>query len=67
MPATPTAHDEVPLPSDNTAGAIGGGTLIGLAGAIERVAAAVGGRLTAPERILTGAAQRVIARVVTDR
>lgn len=53
-PALPAAHDEVPLPSDNTAGAIGGGTLIGLAGAIERVAAAVGGRLTAPERILTG-------------
>lgn len=53
-PALPAAHDEAPLPSDNTAGAIGGGTLIGLAGAIERVATAVGGRLTAPERILTG-------------
>lgn len=53
-PALPAAHDEAPLPSDNTAGAIGGGTLIGLVGAIERVATAVGGRLTAPERILTG-------------
>ncbi|MDZ7787619.1 MAG: type III pantothenate kinase [Halofilum sp. (in: g-proteobacteria)] len=53
-PALPAAHDEAPLPSDNTAGAIGGGTLIGLAGAIERVAMVVGGRLTAPERILTG-------------
>lgn len=53
-PALPAAHDEAPLPSDNTAGAIGGGTLIGLAGAIERVAAVVGGRLSAPERILTG-------------
>ncbi len=53
-PALPAAHDEAPLPSDNTAGAIGGGTLIGLAGAIERVATAVGGRLAAPERILTG-------------
>lgn len=53
-PVLPAAHDEAPLPSDNTAGAIGGGTLIGLAGAIERVATAVGGRLTAPERILTG-------------
>ncbi len=53
-PALPEANDEAPLPSDNTAGAIGGGTLIGLAGAIERVATVVGGRLTAPERILTG-------------
>mgnify|MGYP006431776121 CR=1 FL=1 len=61
-PALPAAHEEAPLPSDNTAGAIGGGTLIGLAGAVERVATAVGGRLTAPARILTGGdAERLAA------
>lgn len=60
-PALPASHDEAPLPSDNTAGAIGGGTLVALAGAIERVATAVGGRLTAPERILTGGdAERLV-------
>ena len=53
-PALSTAVEEAPLPADETAGAIGGGTLIGLAGAIERVAAAVGSGLEAPHRVLTG-------------
>lgn len=53
-PALPVAYDEVPLPSDHTAGAIGGGTLIGLVGAIERVAAAVGNRLVEPRLLLAG-------------
>ena len=53
-PALPTATEEAPLPSDCTAGAIGGGTLIGLVGAVERVAAAVGKRLAEPRLLLAG-------------
>ena len=53
-PALPAGAEEAPLPADETAGAIGGGTLIGLAGAVERVATAVGSGLDTPRRVLTG-------------
>ena len=53
-PGLPEAFSEDGLPSRHTSGAIGMGTLVGLAGAIERVAGEVGGGLHRPRRLLTG-------------
>jgi type III pantothenate kinase len=53
-PALPTPRDDGELPATDTATAMGAGTLIGLAGAVERVAGEVAASLAAPRRILTG-------------
>lgn len=53
-PALPAPSDDATLPAVTTAGAMGAGTLVGLAGAIERVADQVGTGLPAPRRIITG-------------
>lgn len=53
-PMLPAPGDTAALPATDTAGAIAGGTLVGLAGAIERVAAEVGRDLQRPVRLLTG-------------
>lgn len=53
-PMLPPAGDATDLPATDTAGAIAGGTLAGLAGAIERVALEVGRDLQQPVRLLTG-------------
>lgn len=53
-PALPAAIDDAGLPADTPGGAIGAGTLVGLAGAIERLAAAVGSDLERPRRVVTG-------------
>ncbi len=48
------ALDEPPLPASDTAGALGAGTLVGLAGAIERVAADVATGLNDAHCVITG-------------
>lgn len=53
-PMLPAAGDTTTLPATDTAAAIAGGTLAGLAGAIERVAAEVGRDLVRPAHLLTG-------------
>lgn len=53
-PALPLPADDAALPADTPGGAIGAGTLVGLAGAIERLAAEVGAGLDRPRRLLTG-------------
>ncbi len=53
-PALPAAGESTLLPAVDTATAIAGGTLLGLAGAIERVAAEVARELEQPARLLTG-------------
>lgn len=53
-PALPAEIAEGALPARDTSTAIGAGTLVGLAGAVGRVAAAVGAELSAPRRVLTG-------------
>lgn len=53
-PALPAAGEPVGLPARATRAAIAGGSLIGLAGAIERVAMEVGRSLPAPVWLLTG-------------
>lgn len=53
-PALPVAGERTELPAADTAGAIAGGSLVGLAGAIERVAAEVGRSLERPAWLITG-------------
>lgn len=53
-PALPAAGGDPGLPADSTAGALAGGSLLGLAGAIERVAQAVGHSLAQPAWLITG-------------
>lgn len=53
-PRLPAETVDGALPSADTAGAVGGGTLLALAGAIERVAREVGRDLDGPRCILTG-------------
>lgn len=53
-PTLPAAGDTTALPAVDTATAIAGGTLAGLAGAIERVAEEVGRDLARPVHLLTG-------------
>ncbi|MDX1610198.1 MAG: type III pantothenate kinase [Halofilum sp. (in: g-proteobacteria)] len=50
----PVDGDPGALPATGTRAAIVGGTLVGLAGAVERVTAAVGAGLERPARLLTG-------------
>ena len=53
-PALPADVGAARLPAVDTASAVGGGTLVGLAGAIERVAGEVGAGLERPRCLLTG-------------
>lgn len=53
-PALPAPIDAAALPATGPGEAIGAGTLVGLAAAIERLAAVVGGDLERPRRLLTG-------------
>lgn len=53
-PALPSAGRDPALPADSTAGGLAGGSLLGLAGAIERVAREVGRSLTQPAWLITG-------------
>lgn len=53
-PRLPDEINEGPLPAADTAGAVGAGTLVALAGGIERVAHALGVDLERPRLILTG-------------
>lgn len=66
-PALPGGRDEAGLPADDTAAAIGAGTLVALAGGIERVTAAVGADLgTGPALLITGGdAERLLPWLTT--
>jgi len=66
-PALPEASEEGSLPADNTPVALGTGTLVGLAGAIERVTAAVAAGLEEPRLVLTGGDAERLAPWLGDR
>lgn len=65
-PMLPAAGGATTLPATDTATGIAGGTLAGLAGAIERVAAEVGRDLVEPVWLLTGGDASTLRRWLGD-
>jgi len=60
-PALPAPADSTALPADSTEGALGAGTLLGLAGAVDAVARRIAGALDAPRWVIAGGdAERIL-------